>query len=320
MISVKNLTKYYKNTQALKSISFDINNKEIVGILGPNGAGKSTTLRILTSYLNATNGDVIINGENILFNNREIKKLIGYLPESTPIYNDMCVFDYLVYMADIQEVDRAILRDRLYYVIDACSLREVISKTISELSKGYKQRVGIAGAIIHDPKILILDEPTNGLDPNQILEIRELIRELGKEKTVLISTHILSEVEAICSRVIIIKDGTIVADDTPHNLYNIYSSKNDNLSKVRIKIKTDEKIDSIKLKLKSMKNIESFDVFDSDIDNIKNIILYSKDIIDNIYLFIKDTNWIIYEMIEEKYNLEKAFHNLTTSNREYINE
>ncbi|TXJ45199.1 ABC transporter ATP-binding protein [Brachyspira pilosicoli] len=307
MISVKNLTKYYDDFQALKGISFEIKSGEIVGILGPNGAGKSTTLRILTSYLSPTSGDAIIDGKSILDKDIEIKKIIGYLPESAPLYNDMCVFDYLVYMADIQELDRNKLSDRLNYVVEACSLKDVISKPIGELSKGYKQRVGLAGAIIHDPKILILDEPTNGLDPNQIVEIRELIKELGKEKTVLISTHILSEVEAACSRAIIINKGTIIADNDPKHL-----SVDNKISSIKLSLKTNDSFEIIKTKLNSLDNIKDIVLIEED-DNIKTITIKTtdKEPIEKIYKFIKNTDWIIYEFVKEKENLETVFHTLT---------
>ena len=285
MISVKNLTKYYDDFQALKGISFEIKSGEIVGILGPNGAGKSTTLRILTSYLSPTSGDAIIDGKSILDKDIEIKKIIGYLPESAPLYNDMCVFDYLVYMADIQELDRNKLSERLNYVVEACSLKDVISKPIGELSKGYKQRVGLAGAIIHDPKILILDEPTNGLDPNQIVEIRELIKELGKEKTVLISTHILSEVEATCSRAIIINKGTIIADNDPKHL-----SVDNKISSIKLSLKTNDSFETIKTKLNSLDNIQDITLVEED-NNIKTIIVKTtdKEPIEKVYKFIKNT-------------------------------
>ena len=307
MISVKNLTKYYDDFQALKGISFEIKSGEIVGILGPNGAGKSTTLRILTSYLSPTSGDAIIDGKSILDKDIEIKKIIGYLPESAPLYNDMCVFDYLVYMADIQELDRNKLSERLNYVVEACSLKDVISKPIGELSKGYKQRVGLAGAIIHDPKILILDEPTNGLDPNQIVEIRELIKELGKEKTVLISTHILSEVEATCSRAIIINKGTIIADNDPKHL-----SVDNKISSIKLSLKTNDNFEIIKTKLNSLDNIQDITLVEED-DNIKTIIVKTtdKEPIEKVYKFIKNTDWIIYEFVKEKENLETVFHTLT---------
>ena len=311
MISVKNLTKYYGDFQALKGISFEIKSGEIVGILGPNGAGKSTTLRILTCYLNPSDGDAIIDGKSILNDEINVKKTIGYLPESAPLYNDMCVFDYLVYMADIQDLDKSKLNERLDYVVHACSLKEVISKPIGELSKGYKQRVGLAGSIIHDPKILILDEPTNGLDPNQIAEIRELIKELGKEKTVLVSTHILSEVEATCSRAIIINKGDIIADDTPRNLSSTFANHNKSAS-VKISIKTNDKIETIKEKLSNIKDINKVEIEEYSND-IKEISIYSnlEEPRDEIYRFIKSTDWIIYEMMKVKENLETVFHTLT---------
>ena len=311
MISVKNLTKYYSDFQALKGISFEIKSGEIVGILGPNGAGKSTTLRILTCYFNPTSGDAIIDGKSILDEENNVKKIIGYLPESAPLYNDMCVFDYLVYMADIQELERSKLNERLHYVVNVCGLKEVISKPIGELSKGYKQRVGLAGAIIHDPKILILDEPTNGLDPNQIVEIRELIKELGKEKTVLVSTHILSEVEATCSRAIIINKGNIIADDTPENL-SLNFGNNDKSSTIRISIKTNDNIESVKEKLLSVSDIYKVEIEDN-FNNIKELTIYSnsEEPRDEIYRFIKSTDWIIYEMTRVKENLETVFHTLT---------
>lgn len=311
MISVKNLTKYYGDFQALKGISFEIKSGEIVGILGPNGAGKSTTLRILTCYFNPTSGDAIIDGKSILDEENNVKKIIGYLPESAPLYNDMCVFDYLVYMADIQELERSKLNERLHYVVNVCGLKEVISKPIGELSKGYKQRVGLAGAIIHDPKILILDEPTNGLDPNQIVEIRELIKELGKEKTVLVSTHILSEVEATCSRAIIINKGNIIADDTPENL-SLNFGNNDKSSTIKISIKTNDNIESVKEKLLSVSDIYKVEIEDN-FNNTKELTIYSnsEEPRDEIYRFIKSTDWIIYEMTRVKENLETVFHTLT---------
>ena len=315
MISVENLNKYYGDFHALKGVSFEINAGEIVGILGPNGAGKSTTLRILTCYLSPTSGNAVIDGKSILDNEMEVKKIIGYLPESAPLYDDMSVFDYLVYMAEIQELERSRLNERLKYVVEACSLKDVISKSIGELSKGYKQRVGIAGAIIHDPKILILDEPTNGLDPNQIVEIRELIKELGKEKTVLISTHILSEVEATCSRAIIINQGNVIADADPKHL--TLNNKENNKTSVRIKlsIKTNDDKNKIIEKLKKIENI--YDVKAEDNGDLKDITIYSneEEPREKIYTVIKSTDWIIYEMFRERENLEEVFHTLTKGDK-----
>ncbi|MFC2166387.1 ABC transporter ATP-binding protein [Acidobacteriota bacterium] len=218
MIKIKNLTKYYGDLKAVDSVSFDIQKGEILGLLGPNGAGKTTIYRILTGYLSPTSGSINVKDFNIHDNLIEIKKLIGYLPEAAPIYQDMLVFDYLNYVADIrgvaQETKMAHLRD----LADLCSLNEVMHFSINELSKGYRQRVGIAHALMGDPEILVLDEPTSGLDPNQIVETRDIIRRIGKEKTIVFSTHILSEAEATCDRVVIINRGKIVADDTVEGL------------------------------------------------------------------------------------------------------
>ena len=315
MISVEKLSKYYGDFHALKGVSFEINAGEIVGILGPNGAGKSTTLRILTCYLSPTSGNAIIDGKSILNNEREVKRVIGYLPESAPLYDDMSVFDYLVYMAEIQELERSRLNDRLHYVVDACNLKDVISKSIGELSKGYKQRVGIAGAIIHDPKILILDEPTNGLDPNQIVEIRELIKELGKEKTVLISTHILSEVEATCSRAIIINQGNVIADADPKHLSLNNSKENKISTRIKLSIKTNDDNSKIIEKLKTIENV--YDVKAANNENLKDIIIYSNDEEprEKIYKLIKSTDWIVFEMMKERENLEEVFHTLTKGDK-----
>ena len=315
MISVEKLSKYYGDFHALKGVSFEINAGEIVGILGPNGAGKSTTLRILTCYLSPTSGNAIIDGKSILNNEREVKRVIGYLPESAPLYDDMNVFDYLVYMAEIQELERSRLNDRLHYVVDACNLKDVISKSIGELSKGYKQRVGIAGAIIHDPKILILDEPTNGLDPNQIVEIRELIKELGKEKTVLISTHILSEVEATCSRAIIINQGNVIADADPKHLSLNNSKENKVSTRIKLSIKTNDDNNKIIEKLKTIENV--YDVKAENNENLKDIVIYSNDEEprEKIYKLIKSTDWIVFEMMKERENLEEVFHTLTKGDK-----
>jgi ABC-2 type transport system ATP-binding protein len=218
MIKIENLTKYYGDLKAVDSVSFDIQKGEILGLLGPNGAGKTTIYRILTGYLRPTSGSIKVKNFNIHENLIEIKKLIGYLPEAAPIYQDMLVFDYLSYIADIRGVDREKKMAHLRNLADLCSLKEVMHFAINELSKGYRQRVGIAHALMGDPEILVLDEPTAGLDPNQIVETRDIIRRIGKEKTIVFSTHILSEAEATCDRVVIINQGKKVADDTVENL------------------------------------------------------------------------------------------------------
>jgi len=218
MISVKNITKSFGSTQALKGVSFEIKKGEIVGFLGRNGAGKTTLMRVLTSYLPANTGDVIIDGKDVAKHSMAIRQLIGYLPETPPLYADMTARDYLKFAAQLKDVPRKKIAAQVDKVLNECYLRNVAHKTIATLSNGYQQRVGIAQAIINDPQILILDEPTNGLDPVQIQRIRALIKNLEEERTIIISTHILSEIEQIARRVLIIKDGTIVADDVMDNL------------------------------------------------------------------------------------------------------
>lgn len=215
-IEVKNLFKFYGEQAAVNDISFSINKGEIVGFLGPNGAGKSTTMKILTGYMPATSGEVKICGEEVDIDSKETKKKIGYLPENNPLYLDMYVREYLEFVGKIYKVQN--LKQRIDEMIQQVGLEVEQNKKIGMLSKGYRQRVGLAQAIIHDPEVLILDEPTTGLDPNQLVEIRELIKNIGKSKTVMLSTHIMQEVEAICDRVIIIKSGKIVADNSASEL------------------------------------------------------------------------------------------------------
>jgi ABC-2 type transport system ATP-binding protein len=217
-IVVENLTKKYGDQKAVDDISFEVISGEVVGFLGPNGAGKSTTMRILTCYMAPTDGNISVAGYQANKDPEEIKKRIGYLPENNPLYTDMAIIDYLKFCAEIQGISRGEVNGRIREMIDVCGLNLERHKKISELSKGYRQRVGLAQAMIHDPEILILDEPTSGLDPNQIVEIRKLIKELGKEKTVILSSHILSEVEATCDRILIINKGKIVADGTSDTL------------------------------------------------------------------------------------------------------
>lgn len=216
-IVISNLTKSYGNQKAVDNISFQVNNNEIVGFLGPNGAGKSTTMKIVTGYIAADSGTASVNGINVNTHSLEVKKQLGYLPESNPLYFEMYVREFLEFIGSIHKITTGI-KKRIEEVIDLTGLRPESKKKIGQLSKGYKQRVGLAASLIHDPEVLILDEPTSGLDPNQIIEIREVIKELGKNKTVLFSSHILQEVESICDRVIIINKGNIVADDQLSNL------------------------------------------------------------------------------------------------------
>jgi ABC-2 type transport system ATP-binding protein len=220
MITTKNITRYFGSFQALKDVSFEINQGEIVGFLGQNGAGKTTLMRILTSYIPASSGTVLIDGDDVAKNSLAIRQKIGYLPETPPLYSNMTVIDYLKFAAEIKGIPANHRRRQLNRVIEECQLGDVIHKTIATLSKGYKQRTGIAQAIIHEPKILILDEPTSGLDPIQNLQLRNLIKNLKDQRTVILSTHILSEIEQIAQRVLIIKAGEIIVDESLDALLN----------------------------------------------------------------------------------------------------
>lgn len=218
MIEVRELTKKFARHEAVQSISFSVAQGEIVGFLGPNGAGKTTTLRMLTGYLPPTSGSARIAGFDIFRQSVEARRHIGYMPELVPLYDDLRVIEYLSYRAQIKGLSRRDARKRVGEVVDTCGLESVRKKMIKTLSKGFRQRVGLADTLVHDPALLILDEPTNGLDPNQIRQIRELVRRLGESRTILLSTHILHEVEMTCNRVIIIDGGQIRAADTPANL------------------------------------------------------------------------------------------------------
>lgn len=217
-IKISNLSKSYGPQKAVNNISFEVKTGEILGFLGPNGAGKSTTMKMITHYISPSSGDITIAGRSVRDHAEELKQYIGYLPENNPLYPEMPVVEYLEFMGALQGVPKSRMAERVREMVRVCGLDVEKHKRIGELSKGYRQRVGLAQAMIHDPQILILDEPTTGLDPNQIVEIRELIKKLGKEKTVILSTHILPEVEATCDRILIINRGAIVADGTPDTL------------------------------------------------------------------------------------------------------
>jgi len=231
-IKLENLTKIYGYQKAVDNISFEVKTGEILGFLGPNGAGKTTTMKAISCYLTPDEGDVTVGGASVLLHPEMVKKHIGYLPENNPLYSDMAVIDYLRFVALLQNIPQDKIKERIWEMITICGLKGEKHKKIRELSKGYKQRVGLAQALIHDPQILILDEPTTGLDPNQIVEIRDLIRNIGREKTVILSSHILAEVEATCDRIIIINKGKIVADGTSDQLRK--QAKGDEIIKIQI--------------------------------------------------------------------------------------
>jgi ABC-2 type transport system ATP-binding protein len=303
MINVNNLTRLYGEFKAVDDISFVINEGEITGLLGPNGAGKTTTLRMLSCYLNPDKGSIVVDGKNTIDEPLEIKKMIGYLPESAPLYGEMLVFDYLMFVSEIRGIDGI---ESIKKVAEMCRIKDVMHKSINELSKGYRQRVGLAHAMIHDPKILILDEPTSGLDPIEIVEIRELIKELGKRKTVILSTHILSEVEATCDRVIIINKGRIVADDKTALLGT--SGEN---NKVIIKISGTD-YDSLKSEVMNISGVKKINRID-DKELIAAEVFSDKayDIRPEIFKCVSSKGWIMYEMKQEQANLEKIFRELT---------
>ena len=223
MIEVRGLTKTYGQERAVDNISFEVKKGEVLGFLGPNGAGKTTTMKVVTCYLPPSQGTVVVDGMDVTKDSLGVRRRIGYLPENTPLYQDMTTYDYLSFVAAMRDVAPGDVKKRIAEMADVCGLEEVLSKRIDALSKGFRQRVGLAQAMIHNPDIVILDEPTSGLDPNQIVEIRELIKGIGTEKTVILSTHILPEVQASCDRVLIIHRGKLVADGTPQSLKDSFS-------------------------------------------------------------------------------------------------
>lgn len=305
MIQLQNLVKDYGSLRAVDHINFEIKDGEILGFLGPNGAGKSTTLKMITCFLSPSKGNIQVGEHNVIENSQEIRKIIGYLPENNPLYMDMTVYDYLQFVAEIREIPN--FKQRLKDVIKKCGLHGVIAKPIQTLSKGYRQRVGLAQAIIHDPKILILDEPTVGLDPNQILEIRDLIKELGKEKTVIMSSHILQEVQAVCHRIVIINNGKIVGDGSPDELKNNFQNK----TKLHLEIVGAEK--EIPNLAKAVEGITILAITPKDETTSQVAVEFETgtDKRREIYEFIKQQNWILLEMHREHISLEDVFRNLT---------
>jgi len=309
MINVKNLSKNYGPVKAVKSIDFEINDGEIVGFLGPNGAGKSTTLKMLTGYLAPTSGSVTINNMDILEEELEIQKSIGYLPELNPIYPEMIVYDYLQFIGSIRNIKGKQFSQALGRVIEQCGLKGVLHRHIGNCSKGYKQRIGLAASMIHDPKILILDEPVTGLDPNQIVEIRELIKGLGREKLVLISSHILQEIQATVDRIIIINNGKIVADGTSEDL--ISNSQGSTTLSMELVNATKESLEEMKAVVPSV-NLKSFsEGKDSSIAKLEYPI--ENDPRKDIFTYGVEKGWIILEMATTKSNLEDIFRKLTVS-------
>lgn len=302
-ISVRGITKFYGKQKALDNVSFEISSGEIFGFLGPNGAGKSTMMKIITGFIPPSSGDVYVNSLDILNNSIEVKRQIGYLPENNPLYLDMYVREYLLFVANLYKIKGSKAQKRTDEMIVQTGLVPEQNKKIGALSKGYRQRVGLAQALIHNPSVLILDEPTSGLDPNQIVEIRNLIAEIGKQKTVLLSTHIMQEVEAICKRIIIINNGKIVADSSKEDLhkYSISESTQTVIVEFSSTISRDEL-----LKIKGVNKIQGIKQNQWLIEGKANI-----DIRPEIFQFAVKHNYTVLSMQQKEMSLEQVFQELT---------
>ncbi len=307
MIEVKNVTKKYGKVVAVDNINFTINDGEIIGLLGPNGAGKSTTMNMITGYIEPTEGTIVIDGYDISKKPRKAKREIGYMLEGVPLYTDMTVKEFVTYMAEIKKVDRKTRKEKIEKIIEETGLKDVEKKLTRNLSRGYKQRVSMAGALVGEPKILILDEPTVGLDPKQITEIRNLIKELGKTHTVILSSHILSEVSQICQKVIIINKGKIIAVDTPENLENKVASKND------IYVTVEDLDNRIEEVAKDIKEITKIELVKENKDKTKQYLIESEKDVDLRKILFKELakeNITIFEMKKADTTLEDAFMKL----------
>ncbi|OQY01765.1 MAG: gliding motility-associated ABC transporter ATP-binding subunit GldA [Bacteroidetes bacterium 4572_117] len=301
-IIIKNVSKLYGKQKALDNVSFEIKSGEIVGFLGPNGAGKSTMMKIITGFIPPNEGEIFVNDYNVSENSLEVRKVVGYLPEHNPLYLDMYVKEYLGFVASLH-IPKKGIKQRVKDIIQLTGLTIEQNKKIGALSKGYRQRTGLAQALIHDPDILILDEPTTGLDPNQIVEIRNLIGQIGKEKTVMLSTHIMQEVEAICNRVIIVDKGKIVADETPDSIKKTRSDK----SMIVIvefdrEVKT-ELLSKIKGAVRAEHHKENIWLIQSEVNN---------DIRSNIFNFAVENKLAVLSMQKQEKSLEEVFKMLTS--------
>jgi ABC-2 type transport system ATP-binding protein len=307
MIQVDNVSKSYGSTRALRGVSFTIDKGEIVGFLGPNGAGKTTMMKILTCYIPADSGGANVGGFDVFKESLEVRRLVGYLPESAPLYHEMPVVDFLRFVGQMRNITGSRLQNRIKEVVKLTGLQDAVGKYIGELSKGYRQRVGIAQALIHEPDILIMDEPTSGLDPNQIKEIRDLIREIGKEKTVILSTHILPEVTATCDRAIIINQGKLVASGTPQELMSRGRSGNNVVTSIRGPRPDVEK------KLAKIEGVEEISVLDASGSAVRYQVNGGKgvELPEKVFRAVVDNKWVLTELRQESATLEEVFAELT---------
>lgn len=307
MIEVKNVTKKYGKIVAVDDVSFTIKEGEIVGLLGPNGAGKSTTMNMITGFIEQTQGEIIVDGYDMLKKPKKAKKEIGYMPEGVPLYTDLTVREFVTYMAEIRQVDKKTRKEEVEKIINETGLKSVEKKLIKNLSRGYKQRVSMAGALVGNPKILILDEPTVGLDPKQITEIRNLIKELGKTHTVILSSHILSEVSQICNKVIIINKGKIIAVDTPENLENKVTNNNS------IYVTVEDLENKMEQTLEKIKDIKKFELVEENADGTKQYVIEATEKTDlrkTIFAELAKESITIFEMKKADSTLEDAFMKL----------
>ncbi len=307
-ILIENLSKRYGPQKAVDQLSFQVKTGEILGFLGPNGAGKSTTMKMITGYIGIGEGEIKIGEKSVREHGDELKKHIGYLPENNPLYLDMPVIDYLRFCADLQGVASDKVDERIRLMVRMCGLNEEKHKKIGELSKGYRQRVGLAQAMIHDPEILILDEPTTGLDPNQIVEIRKLIREIGKEKTVILSTHILPEVEATCDRILIINKGKIVANGTAETLRK--QATGQEIVQLRIE---DGPADQILHELRRMPTADLVEILDRSNNRFELQSRSGASSKREVFKLCVQKGWVLTEMVPIETRLEDIFRNLTTN-------
>ena len=313
MIEVKNVTKKYGSTIAVDDVSFEVKDGEVVGFLGPNGAGKSTTMNMITGFIEPTMGQIIVNGNDISKRPRKAKKEIGYMPENVPLYYELTAKEFVSYMAELKLVKRSERKQEVEKVLKETGLEDVKNKLIRNLSRGYKQRVSMAGALVGNPDVIILDEPTVGLDPKQITEIRSLIKELGKKHTVILSTHILSEVSQICERVIIINKGKIVAVDTPENLEKATREKNGIMVTVE-----DPKGNMNKLKEK-IKEIENIELIKDNEDGTKQYLITTStdmDLRKQLFEILPKDDIVIFELRKTETTLEDAFIKLIDTEKE----
>ena len=311
MIQADHLTKYFKNFCAVDGISLDIRKGEILGLLGPNGAGKTTTLRMLTGYFKPTRGTINVKEFNSSEHPLEIKQLMGYLPESAPLYHNMLVFDYLDYIAEIRAIPGDKRLSRIRELCELCGLHNIMHKSINELSKGLKQRVGLAHAMMSDPEILVLDEPTSGLDPNQIVEIRDIIKQIGREKTVILSTHILSEAEATCDRIVIINKGKIIANGSAEEL----KQSTDGGRTLNLAF-TQAEFADVQARMEAINGVQAVEQMPSENGMlvVKLTCEPESDMRETVYRQIKQTDWLLMEFKQETRTLENIFRTLTREN------